>query len=82
VHVDPDAQLVHPVYPLPPHWPYLATEQEAGVEVVAALLVVLVLVVAALVEVVSVVAGGWAVVVGVEPPPLAPQVKTAGPGMV
>jgi hypothetical protein len=27
LQVDPEAQVVQPVKPCPPHWPYLATEQ-------------------------------------------------------
>lgn len=30
MQVDPLAQLVHPLYPMPPHCPYLATVQPEG----------------------------------------------------
>ena len=78
----PAAQTVEPVYPVPPHCPYLATAAPVAVAVadvvVAALLVVVVL---AFTDVaVDVVA--FAVVVGDEPPAADCPLQTAGPGTV
>lgn len=68
---------------MPPHWPYAATTQPLGVDVVVVLMdeVVEVLEV---IDVVSVVAGLVGVVAGLvgEPPPELPsQEKSCGPGI-
>jgi hypothetical protein len=39
--VEPAAQVVDPVYPVPPHWPYLGMRAPVTAEVVAAELLVL-----------------------------------------
>jgi hypothetical protein len=79
LQVDPAAQVVQPVYPLPPHWPHLATVQppvEAGVEAEDVEDVVRVDVTSVVVAGVLLLTGGG----GFEPPPL--QLKTSGPGTV
>jgi len=82
VQVDPEAQVVGPVHPVPPHWPYFAAtpvleEVEALLVEVVVLIVVLVVVVGLAVVLVLLLA--LAVVVGLELPP---QEKTRGPGIV
>lgn len=80
---------MHPVQPMPPHCPYLATEQPpeggADVVVVAGLVVEVVSVVGLAVVVAGlevVVVPALVVVVGLGPPALLPQLHTAGPGTV
>lgn len=74
--MDGEAQVVQPVYPIPPHWPYAATTHPPGVDVVVVLT-------DEVVDVVSVVAGLVEVVAGLveEPPPeeLPSQEKSLGP---
>lgn len=85
----PDAQVVGPFQPCPPHCPYSAAEPPAalvvaGLEVVVVVVVVTGLgvvvtadVVVGLTEVTRVVVVG----AGPEPPPLPPKVCTGGPGI-
>ena len=77
----PEAQVVHPLHPCPPHCANFATEQPPppGAAVVVTGFVVLV---ERVVGLGVVVVPGLAVVTGLDPPPLLPQEKTAGPGTV
>jgi len=70
VQVDPEAQTVPPVQPMPPHWPYFGTVDWLGgaAEVVVEIGLVVV-----------VWAGGALVVVGGDPPPV--PFQTGGPGI-
>jgi len=75
LHVDPDAQFVHPVHPMPAHCPYFAEEQPPVVVIVVGVVVVDVDGVTDVI-VDGVVTGGVIVVMG-EVAPLSWTVRTA-----